>query len=74
MPDIAVTVTISDENIERVCPAFLRLWAMPQENGEDKYVEIQDWIAVKLEEYLLQIVNRGLTLLATDDVEQITDI
>ena len=74
MPNVDVTVTISDTNIERVCDGFLRVWEMPQEGGGDKYIETRFWIAVKLEDYLLEIANRGLILLATEGVEKITDL
>lgn len=74
MPNVDVVVTISDENIERICDGFLRVWAMPQEGGGDKYPQVRLWISVKMEDYLLEIANRGLVLLAQESVEEITSL
>ena len=75
MPDVDVVVTIHDANLERAIQGFLRLWKMPQsDQGGDLYPSIEDWISVKLEDYLLEIVNRGLVVLAEESVERITAI
>ncbi len=75
MPNVDVTLTISDTNIERVCLGYLRMWTMPKdEQGQDVYPTIEDWISVELEDYLLQIVNRGLVLLAQESSEPITSL
>lgn len=74
MADVTISLKISDANISKVCAGFLEVHPMPQENGEDKYWSVEDWITIQMESQLVTFVNQGLKLLAKENLEQITSL